>query len=179
MTIERTYTTKHGEPAVYVGTYAKYANGSIDGSWVKLDDYSDKEDFLDACRELHKDEQDPEFMYQDYEGFPEALYSEAAINNKVFDWINLDDHEKYIVELYLDNIDASADFDTALEAYAGNARTEIEWVEEFVEDTDLLAEVPENLKYYFDYESYLRDLKCGGDVSFVCDNKGVTAFWSV
>jgi len=179
MTIENTTTTKHGQPAVYVGTYAKYNNGSINGSWVKLDDYNDKEDFLDACRELHKDEHDPELMFQGYQGFPEALYSECGIDEKIFDWIKLNDHEKDIVELYLDNIDGSADFDTAIEAYAGNANTELEWVQEFVEDSDLLAEVPEHLQYYFDYEAYLRDLKFGSEVSFVHDNKGVTAFWSV
>ena len=179
MTTENTTTTKHGQPAIYVGTYQKYNNGSTDGSWLKLEDYTDREDFLKACRELHKDEHDPEFMFQDYQGFPKVFYSECGIDLKIFDWINLDKHEKYIVELYLDNIDASADFDTALEAYAGNARTEIEWVEEFVEDTDLLAQVPENLKYYFNYEAYLRDLKYGGDVSFAHDNKGVTAFWRV
>jgi len=179
MTTENNTTTKHGQPALYVGTYEKYNNGSIKGAWLQLEDYSDKEDFLEACRELHKDEHDPELMFQGYKGFPEALYSECGIDNKIFDWIKLDDYEKDIVQLYLDYIDGSADFDTAIEAYAGNTNTEIEWVEEFVENTGLLAEVPENLKYYFNYKSYLRDLKYGGDVYFAHDDKGVTAFWSV
>jgi len=63
--------------SLYVGTYSKYNNGSIVGQWMKLNDYSDAEEFLAACVELHKDEVDPEFMFQDYEGFPARFYSES------------------------------------------------------------------------------------------------------
>ena len=64
------------EARVYVGTYARYNNGSLFGKWLDLSDYSDKDEFLEACRKLHKDEQDPEYMFQDYENIPEALISE-------------------------------------------------------------------------------------------------------
>ena len=42
------------EAKVYVGTYAKYNNGSLSGAWLDLSDYSDKEEFYEACRELHR-----------------------------------------------------------------------------------------------------------------------------
>lgn len=58
------------EARVYVGTYAKYNNGSLFGKWLDLSDYSDKEEFIEACWELHKDEEDPELMFQDYENIP-------------------------------------------------------------------------------------------------------------
>lgn len=64
------------EAKVYVGTYAKYNNGSLSGAWLDLSDYSDKKEFYEACRELHKDEEDAEYMFQDYENIPEALISE-------------------------------------------------------------------------------------------------------
>ena len=54
---------------VYVGTYAKYNNGSLSGAWLDRSDYSDKEEFYEACRELHKDEEDAEYMFQDYETY--------------------------------------------------------------------------------------------------------------
>lgn len=50
--------TTLSEARVYVGTYGKYNNGSLFGAWLDLSDYSDKEEFYDACRELHKDEED-------------------------------------------------------------------------------------------------------------------------
>ena len=56
--------TTLSEARVYVGTYGKYNNGSLFGTWLNLSDYLDKEDFYEACRELHKDEEDAEFMFR-------------------------------------------------------------------------------------------------------------------
>ena len=46
--------TTLSEASVYVGTYGKYNNGSLFGAWLDLSDYADKEEFYEACRELHK-----------------------------------------------------------------------------------------------------------------------------
>jgi len=70
---------------IYVGTYAKYNAGSIAGAWLNLEDYQDKDAFLKACAELHKDEEDPELMFQDFEGFPSNFYSESGIEEELFD----------------------------------------------------------------------------------------------
>ncbi len=43
---------------VYVGTQKKYNNASLGGGWLDLTDYSDKEEFIQACLELHEDEED-------------------------------------------------------------------------------------------------------------------------
>ena len=37
------------EAKIYVGTYKRYNNGSLAGAWLDLSDYSDKEEFLNAC----------------------------------------------------------------------------------------------------------------------------------
>ena len=76
-------TTALSEASVYVGTYGKYNNGSLFGAWLDLSDYADKEEFYEACRELHKDEEDAEFMFQDYENIPENLISESGCGGKV------------------------------------------------------------------------------------------------
>ncbi len=73
---------------LYVGTYAKYNNGSIAGKWLNLNDYASKEEFLLACKAVHKDERDPEFMFQDYEAmedWEQAFYSEFYIDAKYWD----------------------------------------------------------------------------------------------
>lgn len=69
---------------VYVGTYGKYNAGSLFGKWLDLSDYSDKEEFYDACRELHKDEEDAEFMFQDWENVPENLIGESWLSENFF-----------------------------------------------------------------------------------------------
>lgn len=71
-------------PAIYVGTYAKYNDGSIFGKWLSLTDYADKEEFYAACKELHKDEEDPEFMFQDWEYIPEEFIGESWLSENVF-----------------------------------------------------------------------------------------------
>ena len=68
------------EAKVYVGTYGKYNIGSLSGAWLDLSDYSDKEEFYEACRELHKDEEDAEYMFQDWENVPEGLIGESWIS---------------------------------------------------------------------------------------------------
>lgn len=70
--------------AVYCGTYGKYNAGSIDGAWMQLAKYQTNEEFLEACARLHKDEHDPEFMYQDMEYLPDEFYSESWIDPEVF-----------------------------------------------------------------------------------------------
>ena len=70
---ENKMTTKTRDlekPAIYVGTYKKYNNGSIQGAWFDLTKFDCLEDFIEACEELHDDEDDPELMYQDFENFP-------------------------------------------------------------------------------------------------------------
>jgi len=71
------------EASVYCGTYAKYNNGDLTGKWLKFSDYNDSEEFFNACKELHSDEADPEFMFQDFENLPEKLYSESLSEGDV------------------------------------------------------------------------------------------------
>lgn len=70
-------------PRIYVGTYAKYNSGSLEGKWLDLSDYSDAAEFMKACMELHADEADPELMFQDYEGFPADLYGESMSEDEI------------------------------------------------------------------------------------------------
>lgn len=68
-----TTITLNCTPRVYVGTYKKYNNGNLDGGWVTLTDYKNYAAFMTACRQLHKDERDPELMIQDVDDMPDGL----------------------------------------------------------------------------------------------------------
>lgn len=67
-------------PAVYVSTYHKYNCGSISGKWLDPTEFDGQRDFYEACRALHADEWDAEFMFQDWEGVPSKFISESSIN---------------------------------------------------------------------------------------------------
>ncbi len=56
------YDYRSGHPAVFCCTYHKYNEGRpLAGMWLDLYTFSCYEDFVAACRWLHRDEQDPEF----------------------------------------------------------------------------------------------------------------------
>lgn len=147
---------------VYVGTYAKYNQGSLKGAWLNLNDYSDKNTFLEACRELHKDEDDPELMFQDHEGIPQGMVGESWISDEVWEWLGMDDDDRELLALYRENIYDKADLDTAKEAFRGTAESAAAWAEEFLEETGDLDKVPENLRNHIDFQSYADELDTEG-----------------
>lgn len=151
-------------PRIYVGTYAKYNSGSIAGAWLDLEDYADKESFLEACKELHKDESDPELMFQDYEGFPRELYSESYVSDDLFAWLDLDDDDRELLAVYVEHVDQKGTIEQARDAFVGKADSPEDYAAQYLEDTGQLAEVPENLRNYLDYESFARDLGFDGVV---------------
>src|SRR5262245_44659676 len=106
-------------PRLYVGTYAKYAGGSIHGARHDLDGYATRDAFLKAARELHKDDADPELMYQDFEGFPRSYYSESSVSDDLGDWIALDEDDREMLAVYRDNVRDDADIDEARDRFAG------------------------------------------------------------
>ena len=60
---------------LYVGTYAKYNSGDLSGAWLDLDRFANAEEFEAACKRIHRDEHDPELMFQDVETDPGCDWS--------------------------------------------------------------------------------------------------------
>ena len=155
-----------GSPAVYVGTYGKYASGSLRGVWLDLTTFADYDEFLAVCAYIHRDEADPEFMAQDFEGFPSEWYTEGFMSEREFDLIRefaeLDDDEREAFEVYVAAFGSSRDdstiFDNFREAYCGKWSNEEEYAEQLAEDCCMLEGAPEFLKSYFDYKAFASDL---------------------
>ena len=155
-----------GSPAVYVGTYGKYASGSLRGVWLDLTTFADYDEFLAVCRYIHRDEADPEFMAQDFDSFPREWYTEGFMSEREFDLIQayseLDDDEREAFEVYVSAFGSSRDdvsiFDNFREAYNGKWSSEEEFAEQLAEDCCMLHGAPESLKMYFDYKAFARDL---------------------
>jgi len=153
---------------IYVGTYAKYNNGNRKGAWLDLEKFADKADFLAACAELHKDEADPEFMFQDFEGFPKAMYSESSVSDAIWEWLELGEDDRELLAVYQDNVRDDADIDEAREKFMGKGyRDESDWAAEWLKETGGLEGVPKHLENYIDFEAYANDARMSGDVCFV------------
>lgn len=136
-------TEPSSAPAIYVGTYHKYNSGSLKGAWLNLEDFADREDFLQACAELHSDESDPEFMFQDYQCFPSCYYSESCAPPEELwgEYLDLDENDRTAFSLYLDNL-GMATVEDFRDAYQGTADTKAEFAEQIAEDC---GEIPKDL----------------------------------
>ena len=161
---------KLSEARIYVGTYAKYNEGSILGKWMDISDYSGREEFYDACRELHNDEEDPELMFQDWENIPSPLIGESWLSGDIFEVVEAISNqsetwqEAFAVWLnYTGNDLSSVDIEYLISSfedeYQGQYRSEEDYAYEVVEQC---YDLPEFAKTYFNYEKFARDL-------FICD----------
>lgn len=163
---------------IYVGTYGKYAAGSIYGKWFRFDDYADAEDMMAAIAEYHKVDHDPEYMVQDYEddsgllGWLWNYYGEGFCVEMVelyYDILSdldcLEDAEP--LAEYCEHVGINpADYMDGILAIEDNFLFELEGPESQYADeigffyvAELGAiEIPPHLDPYFDYERYGRDL---------------------
>lgn len=136
---------------VYVGTYNKYNEGSLFGKWLDMSDYDSYDDFIVACKELHKDEDEPEFMFQDFDFDSEVrlvlkqLVSESHVDPQAWDVFELDSEELTYVLATWDNYDSDLSVKEALEkgreAYLGSYDLEPgDYVYDFLEE--MLKDLP-------------------------------------
>ena len=158
-----TTTNILNEVKIYVGTYAKYNNGSIFGEWLNLGDCDNLEDFYNKCKAIHADEEDAEFMFQDYEtpDIFKNLISESHIAKDIFEIAEmLEGKDIDMLEAYfsLGHDMTEGNIQDAEEKFFGEFNDYEELGEEYADQTGLLNEMPENLKYYFDFEKFGRDL---------------------
>lgn len=163
-----TATTTEVKPALYVGTYAKYNDGSIEGKWLHLEDYNDAAEFFAACKKLHASEADPEYMFQDFEGFPKEFYSESMGTDQVqalFDYLQLSDEDRELLDEWCDATGEKPNEENDLENIRDNLFCVLDYTHsvddnnamgDYVVDNGLL-DVPENLQAYINYEAIGRD----------------------
>ena len=154
------YQEEH--PAVYVGTYRKYNEGSLFGAWLDITKFEDYDEFISVCKFLHRDEEDPELMFQDYECFPESWYSESCMDedtfNKIKEYGELDDDKQEAYRIYIDGGLGEEDIDSFNDAYMGKYDSEEDYAYEVINECYNIEQMMGGLSSYFDYKAYARDL---------------------
>ena len=143
-------------PAIWVGSYGKYNKGILAGKWLKLEDYDNRDEFYEAAEELHNDEADPEFMFNDWEYLPESLVGESWVSEDVWPMIKHDspfEAKVAFVEWF-----GKWDEDAFEDSFAGAWESDIDFAWEFAESVGDFNSIPDHLRAYFDIEKYARDL---------------------
>lgn len=177
----------------WIGDLAAYNNGQLKGEWVAISD--DANDNAAHIARLAADEH----YIADFDGFPRALMSKVgeyagaadlahcvtlmrAMRDATPDAVDVDD----MLDCYLD----ATGYGKSLADLADDAE---EWVsdhfygvfdtlkdfgESYCDETGILEPIPENLRSYFDCESFARDMELGGDIMTSRTGSGLLIFWS-
>lgn len=160
---------------VYVITSAKYDEGNLEGTWLNLDDYSDEEEFLKACKNLYTDEKDPEFMYLYFEfdrdlcSIMDPLVSGTSISPVVWDLLQVEPEELVYVEATWSEYTSKISVEEALELGVEACCGEYSDLEDFAYSFYIELTEARDLDYlskYIDWSRVAQDLETEGFVWF-------------
>lgn len=169
---------------IYLTNLGKYNEGELIGEWVDLPATDDELEEVKARIGI-SDEPDEngiyyeEYFITDYEndyGYKVDEYEDLDILNQIAEQLeDLDEEQKDAVHAYTECVDD--DIDRAVEAvtngdyrvyYDCNDMSDVAY--EVVQECGYLEQMPENLRNYFDYEAFGRDLDIEGTFTYYNGN---------
>lgn len=128
---------------IYVSTYHKYNSGTLQGDWMDLEDYSDAAEFFEAAKELHEDEEDPEFMFQDFDEVPARFKDESMSESELqelYDFIEMVEDSGHDMEVFEAAEACGIDPSDVDEAYQGKYDSDEDFAEEMAEQLGYMDE---------------------------------------
>ena len=158
------------EPRIYVACLASYTNGKLHGAWIDCEG-KDSEDLAEEIKTKVLDTS-PEPNSEEY----------AVHDNKGFGGWSLGEHPSLdeivtICEMIKKNSDAYLGasqiandiptLESLIEGFQGIFDSKKEYGAQFWEDSGLIDQIPQNLRSYINYESWVRDCEYGGDIVIV------------
>jgi len=175
-------TLESTEPRAWVGCLGCYNSGELNGAWVegieaseiskavkvKIGEPAIYGENCPVCVKCGSDE----FWVFDHEGYSGLISGECSPNEaqaKAELLASADDSELEAFTAWL-ALGMGEDIEAMREAYIGEFSTYTELADYFLESGAL--EIPDNIRPYFDYEAYGRDL------SFDLMEQGSHYFWN-
>jgi antirestriction protein len=152
-------------PRVYVACLASYNNGILHGAWI--DAAQDSDQIMEDIGTMLESSPMPyaeEWAVHDTDGLPDlGEWPDLAQLSQIAQGI--EEHgDAY--RAYLECFDADA---TSIEdfqgRYLGEYRDREDFAADWLEQTGGLADVPEHLQAYIDFDAFGRDLVMGGAVT--------------
>ena len=142
---------------VYVGSCYKYSSGSLDGAWVKLNDFNSSEEFITFCKGLHKDEMFVELDFQDWENIPDCLIGQSHINPIYWEIMEYDIDHVAMYDYLGEMVGSIAKNETAhylVQRMEEQCQGEWSYFSDFVqEQCESIYEIPEWLESHIDWSS--------------------------
>lgn len=147
-------------PQIYVADLAAYNNGVLFGDWIDLTISTSVDEIMEEIHRILADSPEPgaeEWAIHDYEGFYSFKldeYETITVVSKIANLI-IKHGEPYAV--FSANYGSPAEEEDFVDAFAGIYNTEEEFGYEVFEQSIVTVE-PENMRNYFDYAAFTRDL---------------------
>lgn len=161
-------------PRVYYASLADYNAGRLHGEWIDAD--QDAEDIAEAVTAMLSRSREPiaeEWAIHDYEmgGFELSEYDSfttVATLGKLLGSLGETEADALVAfynnqpGYWRDNLD---DLEDAFrESYAGTFDSAEDYAEDYADSVGLLDSMPEDLRCYFDFEAFARDMEYNGDI---------------
>lgn len=175
---------------IYVRSLEDYNSGRGIGEWIDIegmdaDEIGDAiEEYLEGRREKTGGAHE-EWAIHDYEGIDPSLFGEYPSIEELGAFMEaldkVQDADAFMVFMeYMGSPRNAREIeehaDAFEDAFAGHWDSEEEYAYGYIEDTGLLDSLPENLRYYFDYQSFARDIFISDMWSAPADGGGIYAF---
>jgi antirestriction protein len=169
------------EIKVYVANLGKYNEGELVGEWFTL-----PVDFEEVKEAIGLNGQYEEYAIHDYEA-PKGIsineYTSLVELNEIAEQIDaLDKYEQDDLELILESghcsetVEALNVLENGEYRIWGDCNSMEDVAYEWVQELGYLDQMPENLRRYFDYEAFGRDLAIEGSYYYVGDRTYIEFF---
>ena len=152
----------------YITNLGKYNEGELVGQWVNFP--CDEDDFAEVLEEIGIDEHYEEWFVTDYECDIDDVISELGEYtsfdelNGVAEALEAWDDDGLLAEAVIDIWGADALLETTPDDYMYFEAYDDEDIGYYLaEELGILDECPDNLRNYFDYEAYGRDIRIESD----------------
>lgn len=153
---------------IYLTNLGKYNEGQLVGEWVKLP--ATEEELAAVKKRIGINEQYEECFITDYEtdisGLEVSEYSNLEELNELAETLENLDSDIIEALLYF-----GVEFDEIVEKAEecmvySDCKDMSDVAMAYAEETGLLNSIPENLRYYFDFEAFGRDMEIEGNFYF-------------
>lgn len=163
-------------PRIYVACLASYNAGILHGEWI---DATDADEIREAIQTMPSESREPiaeEWTIHDFENFGTLTLSECEDIDKVAELGELIEEHGPAFAAYTNNVGIEhATADEFQDAFFGEHESERAYAEELFDDLNL-ADIPEHVRPYIDYDLFARDLFLSDYYSVTAPNGGVYVF---
>ena len=164
------------ETRLFCGTYDKEFSGITTGEWMTISSYENLQDFLEACKEIHKDEENPKFRFSQAQGIFSELIENDFIYEDIFYYYKEFEPAELIPLSYFiskdswaysaDNYDVSREY--FLKSYMGKYDNFTTFIFDYLKVD--YEKIPKELLPYLDFDLLIAELfdPCPSTGKFIC-----------